>query len=137
MPTKERLQREKELAIERAEKAAELRKLENSITPEIRLRITSRSASPLNENLKTDFPALDYKGIQFEPDGEASLSPAHGRGGNDLRADDKKDNIECLKKKYPQYWDKRNGAKEIARKEGLNEETVRRYFREDRKTKIL
>lgn len=132
MPTKKRRERENELAIERAEKAAELRNLENSITPEIRRRISNRGASTLHGDLKTDLPVLDYKGIGFEPDGQISLGLNHGLNGNHSRTLDKEDRINDLKKKYRQYWGKRNGAKEIARKADLSVETVRRYFREDK-----
>jgi hypothetical protein len=134
MPTKKRLAREKELILERARKADELRAIDQSITPEIKRKISSRGISSLNTALAPSLPALNNVGIKFEDDGQISLSPNHCRGGADHQANEKKDRIKELKRKYPEYWCVRNGAKKITQKENLSIETVRRYFRESRKT---
>lgn len=72
--------------------------------------------------------------LSFEKEtGEVWMHPKHGVGGNDRRAADKTDAIRALEQKYREFWNVRNGAKKIARAEGLSVETVRRYFRETRK----
>lgn len=134
MPTKKRLAREKELILERARKADELRAIDQSITPEIKRRISSRGISSLNTALAPSLPALNNVGITFEDDGQISLSPNHCRGGAEYQTNEKKDRIEYLKLKYPKHWCVRGGARIIAKRERLNPETVRRYFRESRKT---
>jgi hypothetical protein len=137
MPTKKRREqaargRQKREEDERA--WAEFDAVLAALPPERRERLEAQAAD--FDPDEWGCPAYRNVGLTIDDDdetGEVWMHPKHGVGGNDRRAADKADAIRALEQKYREFWNVRNGAKRIARAEGLSVETVRRYFRETRK----
>lgn len=134
MPTKQRRAREAQLRQQREEDErawAEFDAMRAAMAPVLRAEIEARSGFDPDDLL---CPEVRTVGITFDEDGQPMRSPLVGTGGNKSRADEKADAARDLIRKYPQLWGARNAAKKIARLENLSVETVRRYFRETRKT---
>lgn len=62
--------------------------------------------------------------------GEAYLHEEVGKGGNEMRRNDRKDTVEQLQRKHADIWGKRSAAKRIAAEEQLSVRTVQQYFKD-------
>ncbi|GAB6052854.1 hypothetical protein JCM17960_16740 [Magnetospira thiophila] len=123
MPTKKRKEREQQGdAIRRA--------LEN---PPEHVRQRMENPSEASDRLAEALPVKLYNGGIFHVDDEGDIcqiTQDRELGANANRNEEKAERAESLREKYRDIWGKRGAAGIIARKEGLNQKTIRRYFRD-------
>ena len=126
MPTKERLAKKRDRERER-------KQLDEALGP-----ITVEYSEADFELNKIAEDIGIYKGglVIFNNQGEAHLHPNTGRGGNEMRQEDRRDRALKLRRKYREIWGKRGHAKLIVYKENgdkgqkLSVRTVQQYFKD-------
>lgn len=131
MPFKERRERERTKAREKAELDA----LVQQRPPHIVIQ-----QGP-TENLFAEATQGYLAGlVQFDENGDPHLHKNVGKGGNDRRHADMRDDIQELKSRFPELWFTRSGAKQIApqtanilgREKNLSVRTIQKYQKLDR-----
>ena len=67
--------------------------------------------------------------IYDKDDGVPESHPRTGKGGNDMRRDDRRDEALRLRNKYIVIWHQRGAAKRIAIDENLSVRTIQKYIK--------
>jgi hypothetical protein len=121
MPTKKRKARERELAAERAEQDRQF----SVEVPEYALGKIG-SPSELRDALSIKGSAYGWNGVRFydETDEPHRNAMPDDLGANVERQEQARKEAEELRRKHPECWNIRGGAKKIAAAEGIGLSTV-------------